>query len=86
MIVAFTAEKPLTLVVEKDGSTALVYNQAKVDFVQTVVGTIDCNGNKSKVRWSASFVYPSHDRVNEEVLSALRKAGFDLDVMVLTDN
>jgi hypothetical protein len=86
MIVAFPAEKPLTLVVKKDGSATLVYDHAQVDFVQTIVGTIDCGGSKAKVRWSASFVYPSHARVNEEVLSALKQAGFDIDVMVLTDN
>lgn len=86
MVVMFSAEKLLSLEVDEDGQACLVYDHDQVDFVQTITGTIDATGNKAKVRWSASFVYPSHDRVNEEVLSALKKAGFDVDVMVLTDN
>jgi hypothetical protein len=86
MVVMFPADKLLSLEVYEDGKACLVYDHDKVDFVQTITGTIDVTGEKAKVRWSASFVYPSHDRVNEEALSALKQAGFDIDVMVLTDN
>lgn len=86
MVVMFSAEKLLSLEVDEDGKACLVYDNDQVDFVQTITGTIDVSGEKAKARWSASFVYPNHSRVNEEVLSALRKAGFDVDVMVLTDN
>lgn len=86
MVVLFPADKLLSLEVDEDGRSCLIYDHDQVDFVQTITGTIDATAEKAKVRWSASFVYPSHDRVNEEVLSALKQVGFEVDVLVLTDN